>query len=330
MLCNVQKETNTHKNSLTMNRYANIIMPWKPPEGRRTKWEQEREHGSYEKDIGICNGSGSDVGPGGLRRFGRIPAPASSAAGSASASSGASGQDSAGGTSVVEEIQEKGVLTMMTATGFPPFEYLGEDGKPAGVDIDLAQLVADELGVELEVLDMDFNLLIESLKSGKGQLIAAGMTATSERAEQIDFSITYTLNGLILLVPKGSDIKTADDLAGKNIAVQESTTAHIYAQEELGIEPLAFKNANECATAVMGGKADAAILDKVPAQTLAMANPDALETVEQLLTEEEMAMGVAKGNEDLLEVVNSVLQKAMDDGTVESLTDKHLKICAEG
>ena len=198
--------------------------------------------------LAACGGSGAS-------------APASSAAGSASASSGASGQDSAGGTSVVEEIQEKGVLTMMTATGFPPFEYLGEDGKPAGVDIDLAQLVADELGVELEVLDMDFNLLIESLKSGKGQLIAAGMTATPERAEQIDFSITYTLNGLILLVPKGSDIKTADDLAGKNIAVQESTTAHIYAQEELGIEPLAFKNANECATAVMGGKADAAILD---------------------------------------------------------------------
>ena len=157
--------------------------------------------------LAACGGSGAS-------------APASSAAGSASASSGASGQDSAGGTSVVEEIQEKGVLTMMTATGFPPFEYLGEDGKPAGVDIDLAQLVADELGVELEVLDMDFNLLIESLKSGKGQLIAAGMTATPERAEQIDFSITYTLNGLILLVPKGSDIKTADDLAGKNIAVQ--------------------------------------------------------------------------------------------------------------
>ena len=72
MLCNVQKRNKSHKNSLTMNRYANIIMPWKPPEGRRTKWEQEREHGSYEKGIGICNGSGSDVGPDGLRRFGRI------------------------------------------------------------------------------------------------------------------------------------------------------------------------------------------------------------------------------------------------------------------
>lgn len=329
MLCNVQKRNKSHKNSLTMNRYANIIMPWKPPEGRRTKWEQEREHGSYEKGIGICNGSGSDVGPDGLRRFGRIRSGKLGGGQRVRVLRGIRPGLSRR-TSVVEEIQEKGVLTMMTATGFPPFEYLGEDGKPAGVDIDLAQLVADELGVELEVLDMDFNLLIESLKSGKGQLIAAGMTATPERAEQIDFSITYTLNGLILLVPKGSDIKTADDLAGKNIAVQESTTAHIYAQEELGIEPLAFKNANECATAVMGGKADAAILDKVPAQTLAMANPDALETVEQLLTEEEMAMGVAKGNEDLLEVVNSVLQKAMDDGTVESLTDKHLKICAEG
>lgn len=247
-----------------------------------------------------------------------------------SAASSAPASEEADGTSIVDEIQEKGVLTMMTATGFPPFEYLGEDGAPAGVDIDLAQLIADELGVELEVLDMDFNLLIESLKSGKGDLIAAGMTATPERAEQIDFSITYTLNGLILLIPKGSDIQSAEDLAGKTVTVQESTTAHVYAQEELGIEPLAFKNANECASAVMGGKADAAILDKVPAQTLAMANPDKLETVDELLTEEEMAMGVAKGNEDLLEVVNSVLQKAIDDGTVDALTQTHLEICAQG
>ena len=271
--------------------------------------------------LAACGGSGTSAAS-------VSTAPASSAA----VSSEASGTDasSAGEASIVDEIQAKGVLTMMTATGFPPFEYLGEDGKPAGVDIDLAQLVADELGVELEVLDMDFNLLIESLKSGKGQLIAAGMTAMPERAEQIDFSVTYTMNGLILLVPKGSDIKTAEDLAGKNIAVQESTTAHIYAQEELGIEPMAFKNANECATAIMGGKADAAILDKVPAQTLALANPDALETVDELLTEEEMAMGIAKGNDALLEVVNKVLQKAMDDGTVEELTNKHLEICAEG
>ena len=271
--------------------------------------------------LAACGGSGTSAAS-----VSTAPAP------SAAATSAASGTDAsaAGETSIVDEIQTKGVLTMMTATGFPPFEYLGEDGKPAGVDIDLAQLVADELGVELEVLDMDFNLLIESLKSGKGQLIAAGMTATPERAEQIDFSVTYTMNGLILLVPKGSDIKTAEDLAGKNIAVQESTTAHIYAQEELGIEPMAFKNANECATAIMGGKADAAILDKVPAQTLALANPDALETVDELLTEEEMAMGIAKGNDALLEVVNKVLQKAMDDGTVEKLTNKHLEICAEG
>ena len=278
--------------------------------------------------LAACGGATSSSTPASAPASQPASAPASQAASAPDSTAAVDYSAYTGAT--IDAIKAKGKLVLGTEAQYAPFEFLDANANFAGCDIWLAHQIADALGVELEVLDMDFNLLIESLKSGKGQLIAAGMTATPERAEQIDFSITYTLNGLILLVPKGSDIKTADDLAGKNIAVQESTTAHIYAQEELGIEPLAFKNANECATAVMGGKADAAILDKVPAQTLAMANPDALETVEQLLTEEEMAMGVAKGNEDLLEVVNSVLQKAMDDGTVESLTDKHLKICAEG
>ena len=103
-------------------------------------------------------------------------------------------------TPTLDAIKEKGTFTLMTATGFPPFEYLGADGQPAGVDIDVGQLVADELGVEYEVLDMDFGLLIEALKSGKGDMIGAGMTVTDERAQQVDFTVTYATAGQVLLL----------------------------------------------------------------------------------------------------------------------------------
>lgn len=227
----------------------------------------------------------------------------------------------------MKTIEETGVLTMMTATGFPPYEYIDENGQPAGVDIDIAQLVADKLGVELQVLDMDFNLLVDSLKGGKGQLIAAAMSSTPDRASQIDFSTQYHSDGQCLMIPKGSDIAGADDLAGKIVTVQEATTGHIYAEEELGLEVLSFKNAVECATAVMGGKADAAVLDKITVDTLVAANPDKLDVLPEMLTDEGYALGIAKGNEDFLKVVNEVLEAALADGTIDELKEKHLEIC---
>ena len=229
----------------------------------------------------------------------------------------------------MKEIKDSDVLTMMTATGFPPYEYIGEDGQPAGIDIDIAQMVADKLGVELKVLDMDFNLLVDSLKSGKGQLLAAAMSVTEDRAAQIDFSVPYASDGQCLMVPKGSAITGVDDLAGKVVTVQEATTGHIYAEEELGLEVMSFKNAVECASALMGGKADAAVLDKITVMTLVSANPDALEMVPGQLTEEQYVLGVAKNNEELKAVVDEVLQQAIDDGTIDALLEKHLAICKD-
>ena len=227
-------------------------------------------------------------------------------------------------------IQNSGTLTMMTATGFPPYEYIGEDGKPAGIDIDLAQLVADRLGVKLEVLDMDFNLLVDSLKGGKGQLVAAGMSVTEERAAQIDFSVPYAQDGQCLMVPVGSTVSTVEDLEGLTVVVQEATTGHIFATQELGLEPLAFKNAVDCAATIMGGRADAAILDRTTILTLVSANEDKLMLAGEPLTEEEYVLGIAKGNEDFQAIVNEVLQAAIDDGTLDELMQKHLEIIAEG
>ena len=166
-------------------------------------------------------------------------AAASTAASTASsaAESTSSSTSTDGATPTLDAIKEKGTFTLMTATGFPPFEYLGADGQPAGVDIDVGQLVADELGVEYEVLDMDFGLLIEALKSGKGDMIGAGMTVTDERAQQVDFTVTYATAGQVLLLPADSTITSAEELKSGDctVTVQANTTGDIYVQDTLGI-----------------------------------------------------------------------------------------------
>ena len=228
-------------------------------------------------------------------------------------------------TPTIDKIKEAGKLVMMTNATFPPFEYLGDDGQPAGVDIDLSNKIAEALGVELEIIDMDFDLLIEALKSGKGDLVAAGMTRTDERAKSIDFSMIYISMGLKVMVPIGTDIETFDDLEGKTIAVQLGTTADIFVEENIPTaEPLAFKSAVEAGNAVANGQADAAIIDLLPAEYMASQNTDKVYLMEGLISEEETAMGVAKGQEDFLAVVNEVLADAVESGYLQEIFDQHM------
>ena len=144
-------------------------------------------------------------------------AAASTAASASTASSAAESTSSStstdGATPTLDAIKEKGTFTLMTATGFPPFEYLGADGQPAGVDIDVGKLVADELGVEYEVLDMDFGLLIEALKSGKGDMIGAGMTVTAGTG-MTAVNTAATVTGMTMMI-------NADD--GENTTVMMMT-----------------------------------------------------------------------------------------------------------
>lgn len=226
--------------------------------------------------------------------------------------------------SKIDQIKEEGKLVMMTATGFPPYEYLGEDGQPAGIDIDLAALVAKELGVDYEVLDMDFGLLVESLKAGKGDIIAAAMTVTEERMEHVAFTTTYAKAGQVILLPVGSDITSFDDILDKTITVQESTTSHIYVEEELGLAPISFKNAVLCAEALMGGKADCAVIDDTAAKLLVDSyGEDKLMFIDNPITQEDYAMGLAQGDEEFVEFVNSVINAAIEDGTLDELIIKH-------
>ncbi|MEG2088025.1 MAG: transporter substrate-binding domain-containing protein, partial [Angelakisella sp.] len=138
-------------------------------------------------------------------------------------------------------------------------------------------------------------------------------------------------NGLLVIVPKDSTIKTGTDLAGKTIAVQEATTADIYATKNIkDAKLLRFKSAVDAGNSVASGKADAAIIDKLPAESIVKAQSEKLALLPDMLTEEDTAMGIAKGQEDLLAVVNKVLEKAMKDGSMQTSIDKHMVEGAAG
>ncbi len=227
-------------------------------------------------------------------------------------------------TPTLDAIKAKGKIVMMTNATFPPFEYI-KDTAIAGIDIDLSQLVADKLGVQLEVVDMDFGLLIEALKGGKGDFVAAGMTVTAERQEQIDFSTVYFISGLLVIVPQDSPIKVLADLEGKKIAVQESTTGDIWASENIKDASLQqFKSAVEAVNSVQNGKADACVMDKLPAQSMVKNSEGKLTLLEEIAAAENNAMGIAKGKEDLVTFINEVLQEAIDSGVLQASIDKHM------
>ncbi|MDR3210278.1 MAG: ABC transporter substrate-binding protein [Oscillospiraceae bacterium] len=228
-----------------------------------------------------------------------------------------------------EEIQASGELVVLTNATFEPYEYVA-GGEVVGADMELAQLIADELGVTLKIIDMDFDLIIDALKSGKGDLVAAGMTATPERAEQVDFSTSYVDNGLLIIVAADSSISTAAGLAGQRVSLQEGTTADEYVtdMDPAAREILRFKDAIAAGNAVSSGKADACVLDIKPAEGVVANSGGALVLLREQLTEEPMAMAVAKGNATLLTVVDTVLGAAIDDGTVEQLVEKHMELTA--
>lgn len=237
-------------------------------------------------------------------------------------------------TPTVDAIREKGEIIMLTNAQFPPFEYQGDDGTIMGVDPDIAQAVADEIGVKLQIVDMDFDGIIDALQAGKGDFAAAGMTVTEERKKQVAFTDEYVTSAQMVVIPKGSDL-TADDeaLSGKNIAVQEGTTGDWYADgdtENTGstikdANVLRFKSGVEAGMMLAQGKADAMILDQKPAEAIVAAQSDKLELLPKKLTDEQYAFAVQQGQDDLVELINSVL-KDYKNGQVDELINQHMGI----
>ena len=244
---------------------------------------------------------------------------ASSVASSAASSEAASTSAAAGELTTVEA----GKLTMATNAAFPPYEMTTDAGEFEGIDIETAQAIADKLGLELQIDDMDFDAALLSVQQGKADIVMAGVTVTDERKAVMDFSDSYATGIQSIIVPKGSDIASPDDLAGKKIGTQRGTTGYIYCSDDFGDENVvAYDDGLTAVQALNNGQVDAVVIDNAPAQEFIAANPG-LKILDTSYAEEDYAIGMAK-NSPLEDAVNSVLEELKADGTLQAIVDKYI------
>ena len=224
------------------------------------------------------------------------------------------------------QAQEKKLRVGMELA-YPPFEMRDQSGVPAGVSVDLARALGEQLGMAVEIQNLPFDGLIPALKTGKLDLIISSMTATPERAQSIDFSEPYLKTGLCLLVGAKSDIRTiADaDKIGRSIAVKKGTTGHLYALRALkAARPLVLDNENACVLEVVQGKAEAFIYDQMSTFKNSRKNPDTTRAILAPFQQESWAIGLRKGDDDLRARVNAFLASYREKGGFEKLGDKWL------
>lgn len=211
---------------------------------------------------------------------------------------------------------------------YPPFEMTDEKGAPSGVSVDLARALGSYLGREVQIENIRFDGLIPALKTGKIDLIISSMTATPERAQSIDFSEPYLKTGLCLLVGKHSTIQSIQDLdqPGRTVAVKQGTTGHTYAANRIKqARVLVLDQESACVLEVVQGKADAFIYDQMSTYQNWKRNEDTTRPILKPFEEESWAVGVRKGNSELLTKVNAFLADFRAKNGFDALGDRYLK-----
>mgnify|MGYP001851834284 FL=1 len=250
---------------------------------------------------------------------------ASSEASSAASSEAASTEEASAETAAAElTTVTEGTLTMSTNAAFPPYEMTADDGSFEGIDIEVAQAIADKLGLTLQVDDMDFDAALLAVQNGKSDMVMAGVTVTEERQKVMDFTDSYATGIQSIIVPEDSDIASIDDLAGKTIGTQRGTTGYLYCVDEFGDDAvIAYDNGLTAVKALTNGQVDCVVIDNAPAQEFVAAN-QGLKILDTPYAEENYAIGVAKGNTALLDAINGALAELQADGTLQSIVDKYI------
>ena len=217
-----------------------------------------------------------------------------------------------------------GKLTMSTNAAFPPYESTDDNGNFVGIDIDVAAAIAEKLGLELQVDDMDFDAALLAAQNGKSDLVMAGVTVTEDRQLVMDFSDSYATGIQSIIVKEDSDIATPDDLADKMIGTQRGTTGYIYCSDDFGDEHVTpYDDGLTAVQALVNGQVDAVVIDNAPAKEFVAANPG-LKILDTSYAEEDYAIGVAKGNTALLDAINGALEELQADGTLQAIVDKYI------
>ena len=215
-------------------------------------------------------------------------------------------------------------LIMVTEAGFAPYEYYS-DGKIIGVDVDIAKEIADYLGKELVVKDVAFDSIITEVKSGKSDIGAAGISYTDERAKQVDFSEDYTISKQVVIVKYASRITTLEDLNDKRIAVQLGSIADTYVSESYSNNKIIrHKKYLAAIEDLKDNKVDCVVMDELPAQAILNENQN-LRILEEPLATDSYGIIVDKGNIELLNAINIVINRLKSEGKIEEFTMKHIK-----
>ena len=244
---------------------------------------------------------------------------ATNSTGGASTSAAGSAEAADGSYTLVKD----GVLTMATNAYFPPYEYY-EGEKIVGIDAEIAGAVAEKLGLELKIEDMEFDSIITAVQTGKADIGFAGMTVTEDRLKNIDFSDSYAQGVQVVIVKEDSAIATLDDLKDKQIGVQLSTTGDIYAKDDYGEDHVVeYNKGNDAVMALTQGKVDAVIIDNEPAKSYVKAN-EGLKILDTEYVTEDYAACISKENSGLTKAVNEALAELEKDGTIQGILDKYI------
>lgn len=217
----------------------------------------------------------------------------------------------------------KNELVMATNAEFPPYEY-HEGDAIVGIDVEICEAIAEEMGKTLVIEDMQFDSVITSVQTGKADLGAAGLTVTEDRLKNINFSESYATAAQVIIVPTGSDIASPDDLEGKRIGVQLGTTGDIYAEDIADATIERYNKGFEAVQALLQGKIDAVIIDNEPAKVYVEQNPDTLIIVDEAFTYEEYAIAISKENTQLLDDVNAAIKKLKESGKLDEIVNKYI------
>ena len=225
----------------------------------------------------------------------------------------------------------KQVLSMATNAEFPPYEYVeGED--VVGIDVDIAQAIADKLGMELKVDNMNFDSIIPAITSGKDAIGAAGMTVTDERKKNVDFTDSYATGVQVVIVREDSKITDVKDLTTKGadntIGVQLGTTGDIYCTSDIQDKGFGkvqqFNKGADAVQAWVSGKIDCVVIDNQPAKEFVKANKG-LKILDTEYVTEDYAIAVAKDNTELKDKINGALNELKAEGTIQKILDKYIK-----
>ncbi len=227
--------------------------------------------------------------------------------------------------SVCGAVAEK--LTMGTNAAFPPYEYY-EDEKIVGIDAEIAAAIAEKLGMELEIVDMDFDAIIPAVTTGKVMMGMAGMTVTPERLQNVNFSQSYAKGIQAVIVPEGSPITSVDDLGAEGatyiIGVQQSTTGDIYCSGDYGTDRVKkFKTGPDAVLALINGNVDCVIIDNEPAKSFVAKN-DGLKILDTEYTVEDYAIAIALENKDLLDKIDDALIELEEEGVIQEIISKYI------